>query len=166
MYSNFNIKNDKDLIVFNYHIVQNLRGNLCSLQDSSVAQLLRIDRTKAHRLIKKLEDLQIIKCIQKETCGSVLSTYEYSYATNDEMDNSSNLKGYSVNYETVCEIEDAIRDKIYSLDQYKEDQSKRFKTRNNEISNNNFNEACMDYIMNLVLRYNIQFYYGTVGSFV
>lgn len=55
------------------------------------------------------------------------------------MDNSSNLKGYSVNYETVCEIEDAIRDKIYSLDQYKEDQSKRFKTRNNEISNNNFN---------------------------
>ena len=209
MYSNFNIKKDKDLIVLNYYIVQNLKDNSCSLSASMVAELLGVYRTKAHRLIKKLEDLGIIKCTQKGTGANILSTYEYVYETHNETENASNLKGCRTNYETVCEIEsatgtvlelntygkiyktvyegatkvqlkelqeieelnkihidlfeyllttqkdddsikskykyfiktieNAIRDKIYTLHQYKEDQSKRFKTRNNEISNNNFN---------------------------
>ena len=107
MYSNFNIKKDKDLIILNYYIVQNLRGNSCSLSTSMVAESLGIERTKAHRLIKKLEDLEIIKCIKKGTGGSVLSTYEYIYATDNEMGHISNLKGCRNNYETVCEIESA-----------------------------------------------------------
>ena len=209
MYSNFNIKKDKDLIVLNYYIVQNLKDNSCSLSASMVAELLGVDRTKAHRLIKKLEDLGIIKCTQKGTGANILSTYEYVYATDNEIGNKSDFKECRTNYETVCEIEsatgtvlelntygkiyktvyegatkvqlkelqeieelnkihidlfeyllttqkdddsikskykyfiktieNAIRDKIYTLHQYKEDRSKRFKTRNNEISNNNFN---------------------------
>ena len=107
MYSNFNIKKDKDLIILNYYIVQNLRGNSCSLSASMVAESLGIERTKAHRLIKKLEDLEIIKCIKKGTGGSILSTYEYIYETANEMGHSSNLKGCMNNYETVCEIESA-----------------------------------------------------------
>lgn len=209
MFLNFNTKKDKDLIVLNYYIEQNVQGNLLNLSASIVAEELGIDRTKAHRLIKKLEDLEIIKCTKKGTGGSVLSTYEYVYATDNEIGNKSDFKECRTNYETVCEmesstgtalelntygqiykavhegatkvqlkelqeieglnkihidlfeyllttqkdddsikskykyfiktIENAIRDKIYTLHQYKEDQSKRFKTRNNEISNNNFN---------------------------
>ena len=107
MYSNFNIKKDKDLIILNYYIVQNQRGNSCSLSASMEAESLGIERTKAHRLIKKLEDLEIIKCIKKGTGGSVLSTYEYIYATDNEMGHISNLKGCRDNYETVYEIESA-----------------------------------------------------------
>ena len=56
MYSMFNVKKDKDLILLNYYIEQNLQGNLCSLSASLVAEAVGIERTKAHRLIKKLED--------------------------------------------------------------------------------------------------------------
>lgn len=213
MYSNFNIKKDKDLIILNYYIVQNLRGNSCSLSASMIAESLGIERTKAHRLIKKLEDLEIIKCIKKGTGGSVLSTYEYIYATDNEMGHISNLKGCRNNYETVCEIEsatgtalelntygkiyktvhegatevqlkalqdieglnkidtdlfeyllsiqkdddsikskykyfirtieNAVKDKTYTLDEYKEDQLKRFKDTNDNTTKNNF-----DYIDN------------------
>ena len=179
----------------------------CSLRD--IAKSLNVDNALITRNIKKLEDLEIIKCTKKGTGGSVLSTYEYVYATDNEIGNKSDFKECRTNYETVCEmesstgtalelntygkiykavhegatkvqlkelqeieglnkihidlfeyllttqkdddsikskykyfiktIENAIRDKIYTLHQYKEDQSKRFKTRNNEISNNNFN---------------------------
>lgn len=107
MYSKFNVKKDKDLIILNYHIVQNLQGNLCSISASLVAEALGIERTKAHRLIKKLEELKVIKCIKRGTSGSVLSVYEYVYETHNETDNTSNLKGCRTNYETVCEIESA-----------------------------------------------------------
>ena len=108
MYSMFNVKKDKDLILLNYYIEQNLQGNLCSLSASLVAEAVGIERTKAHRLIKKLEDLQVIKCVKKGTGGSILSTYEYGYATRNETDNASNLKGNKKNYETVSETVNEI----------------------------------------------------------
>lgn len=213
MYSNFNIKKDKDLIVLNYYIEQNVERNLVSLSASLIAEILGIDRTKAYRLIKKLEDLKVIKCIKKGTGGSVLSIYEYVYATDNETGKSSNLKVCKINNEIGCEIEDAmegdfylnkygkmyksvhkrssniqlrklqeieglndidmelfeyllaiqkddnsikskykyfvktienaVKDKIFSLAQYKEDQHKRYNMKNNEVTVKQF-----DYIDN------------------
>lgn len=84
MYSNFNLKKEQDPIVLNYYIEQNLEGNLLNLSESLVAEELGIDRTKAHRLIKKLEDLEVIKSVKKGTGGSILSIYEYVCATDNE----------------------------------------------------------------------------------
>ena len=63
MFLNFNTKKEKDLIILNYYIMQNLEDGKVELSTSTVAGALGIDRTKAHRLIRKLEELNIIENI-------------------------------------------------------------------------------------------------------
>lgn len=194
MYSMFNVKKDKDLILLNYYIEQNLQGNLCSLSASLVAEAVGIERTKAHRLIKKLEDLQVIKCVKKGTGGSILSTYEYAYATRNEtvsetvneIGNTLKLNKYGEMYKSfhkrssnvqlrelqeiqglnnidmelfeylivlqkddesikskykyfVRTIQNAIKDKVFSLEQYKESQNKRYNMK--EVNKFNYMDS-------------------------
>ncbi|MBP3932084.1 MAG: hypothetical protein J6D47_21240 [Peptostreptococcaceae bacterium] len=194
MYSNFNIKKDKDLILLNYYIEQNLQGNSCSLSASLVSEALGIERTKAYRLIKKLEDLQVIKCVKKGTGGSILSTYEYAYATRNEtvsetvneIGNTLKLNKYGEMYKSfhkrssnvqlrelqeiqglnnidmelfeylivlqkddesikskykyfVRTIQNAIKDKVFSLEQYKESQNKRYNMK--EVNKFNYMDS-------------------------
>ena len=58
MYKNFNIETDKDLILLNYYIEQNENESIIELTVKDVERILSTNRSKAHRCIKKLEELE------------------------------------------------------------------------------------------------------------
>lgn len=119
MFLNFNTKKEKDLIILNYYIMQSLEDGKVELSTSTVAEALGIDRTKAHRLIKKLEELNIIECLKKANGGRDLSIYKYTNETKSEMVNETvsicKNKEFDKNIEIVNETKDET---ISELNQY------------------------------------------------
>lgn len=215
MFLNFNTKKEKDLIILNYYIMQNLEDGNVELSTSTVAGALGIDRTKAHRLIKKLESLNIIECVKKAAGGRDLSIYKYANEINNETVNEtvsicknkefdkndemvvetinetkdrSELNEYGNMYKSIYKrsskaqllkiqeiegvekieislfeyianvvkddeavkskykyfskcIENAIKDKVFSLDQYKESQNKRYNMKSEEVNKFNYMDS-------------------------
>lgn len=215
MFLNFNTKKEKDLIILNYYIMQNLEDGKVELSTSTVAGALGIDRTKAHRLIRKLEELNIIECLKKASGGRDLSIYKYTNETKSEMVNETvsicknkefdkndemvdeainetkdtvELNQYGNMYKSIYKrsskaqliklqeineiekieislfeyiaklvkedesvkskykyfskcIENAIKDKVFSLDQYKESQNKRYNMKSEEVNKFNYMDS-------------------------
>ena len=121
MFLKFNTKKDKDLIILNYYIMQNLKDGKVKLSASIVAESLGIDRTKAYRLIKKLESLNIIECVKKAAGGRDLSIYKYTNETKsetvNETANTCKNKEFDKNNEMVNEIKNETID-TSELNQY------------------------------------------------
>ena len=121
MFLNFNVKKEKDLIILNYYIIQNVEDSKVKLSASTVAEALGIDRTKAHRLIRKLEELNIIECLKKASGGRDLSIYKYTNETKSETVNETvsicKNKEFDKNDEMVDEAINETKDTV-ELNQY------------------------------------------------
>lgn len=108
MYKNFNIETDKDLILLNYYIEKNQNESIIELTVNDVEDILSINRSKAYRCIKRLEELNIIKLIKKSNSKFKKTTYKYllkedltSNETNESY--SEDLKEYIDIYKKVFE---------------------------------------------------------------
>lgn len=77
MYKKFNIETDKDLILLNYYIEQNVKEATIELTIKDVESILNVNRSKAYRCIKKLEELEIIEIIEKSKSKSKKTEYKY-----------------------------------------------------------------------------------------
>lgn len=77
MYKKFNVETDKDLILLNYYIEQNVKKTTIELTIKDVEKILNVNRSKAYRCIKKLEELEIIKIIEKSKSKSKKTEYQY-----------------------------------------------------------------------------------------
>lgn len=82
MYKKFNIETDKDLILLNYYIEQNMKKTIIELTIKDVEKILNVNRSKAYRCIKKLEELEIIKIIEKSKSKSKKTEYQYLLKNN------------------------------------------------------------------------------------
>ena len=113
MYKNFNIETDKDLILLNYYIDQNEQESIIELTVKDVQGILSTNRSKAHRCIKKLEELNIIEVSNKSNSKFKKTTYKYLLKdecsnrdlTSNETDEShlEHLKEYAEIYIKVFE---------------------------------------------------------------
>lgn len=77
MYKKFNTETDKDLILLNYYIEQNVKKTTIELTIKDVENILNVNRSKAYRCIKKLEELGIIESIEKSKSKSKKTEYKY-----------------------------------------------------------------------------------------
>ena len=108
MYKKFDFKKDKELILLNYYILANLADNKIDLTTVEVAEVLEINKTKAHRLLTKLQELGIIKLLRKSDSKNKKTTFLYILnemvtETDNETVELSNIKQYTRANETVSE---------------------------------------------------------------
>ena len=132
MYKKFDFKKDKELILLNYYILANLADNKIDLTTVEVAEVLEINKTKAHRLLTKLQELGIIKLLRKSDSKNKKTTFLYILnETVSETDNEtvelSSINQYAKANETVGET---VNEKDRNKKTYKKIYKEVFKDAN------------------------------------
>lgn len=132
MYKKFDFKKDKELILLNYYILANLADNKIDLTTVEVAEALEINKTKAHRLLTKLQELGIIKLLRKSDSKNKKTTFLYILnETVSETDNEtvelSSINQYAKANETVGET---VNEKDRNKKTYKKIYKEVFKDAN------------------------------------
>ena len=118
MYQKFDLKKDKELILLNYYIATNQVDNKINLTTAEVAELLGINKTKAHRLLSKFQELGIIEPAKISDSKNKKTTYLYmANETVSETNNACKINICTGVNETVNEQD---RSKKTYKDIYKE----------------------------------------------
>ena len=148
MYKKFDFKKDKELILLNYYILANLADNKIDLTTVEVAEVLEINKTKAHRLLTKLQELGIIKLLRKSDSKNKKTTFLYILnemvtETDNETVELSNIKQYTRANETVSET---VNEKDSNKKTYKTIYKEVFKDANEVQINATLNLAGLEMI--------------------
>ena len=148
MYKKFDFKKDKELILLNYYILANLADNKIDLTTVEVAEALEINKTKAHRLLTKLQELGIIKLLRKSDSKNKKTTFLYILnemvtETDNETVELSNIKQYTRANETVSET---VNEKDSNKKTYKTIYKEVFKDANEVQINATLNLAGLEMI--------------------
>ena len=148
MYKKFDFKKDKELILLNYYILANLADNKIDLTTVEVAEALEINKTKAHRLLTKLQELGIIKLLRKSDSKNKKTTFLYILnetvsETDNEMVELSRINQYTKANKTVGET---VNEKDRNKKTYKKIYKEVFKDANEVQINATLNLAGLEMI--------------------